>query len=373
MEDFSEAMDEIRSRCKGIIELFSSADYSSSLDAFVEAAAEAEKSWSGSWLGYHSRVYYEGLQPVPPGARFSQEWGFNYGGMQGTQGDWVEFSFDDVYDAITKIKGVKKKIPAMLDEASKAKDQIEEIRDTLLSLAESSRNGCEDTYLDRVIKDIEKCKVFTPTDYVESLAPSGKFFSRDMPAIQAGITPPPHVCLQARVLAIKSPKSTAESLSRCAAKIANHLANKSRAQIEKNTPGTHVFIGHGRSLLWKDLKDFLAERLNLPYDEFNRVPVAGVTNIARLSEMLNSAAIAFIVMTAEDEQADGKLHARMNVIHEAGLFQGRLGFTKAIVLLESECEEFSNIQGLGQIRFEAGNIKSCFEEVRLVLEREGLV
>jgi Predicted nucleotide-binding protein containing TIR-like domain len=48
-------------------------------------------------------------------------------------------------------------------------------------------------------------------------------------------------------------------------------------------------------------------------------------------------------MTAEDEKPYGKLRARLNVIHEAGLFQGRLGFNKAIVLLEDGCEEFSNI------------------------------
>ena len=73
------------------------------------------------------------------------------------------------------------------------------------------------------------------------------------------------------------------------------------------------------------------------------------------------------------EQADGRVQARMNVIHEAGLFQGRLGFTKAIVLLEEGCEEFSNIAGLGQIRFPVGNISAEFEEIRRVLEREGLV
>jgi len=137
--------------------------------------------------------------------------------------------------------------------------------------------------------------------------------------------------------------------------------------------GTNVFIGHGGSPVWKDLKDFVQDRLNLPWDEFNRVPVAGFTNIARLSEMLDAAAIAFLVMTGEDEQADGKLNARMNVVHEAGLFQGRLGFTRAIVLLEEGCEEFSNIHGLGQIRFPKGNIKAFFEEVRQVLEREGLI
>jgi predicted nucleotide-binding protein len=34
------------------------------------------------------------------------------------------------------------------------------------------------------------------------------------------------------------------------------------------------------------------------------------------------------------------------VIHEAGLFQGKLGFARAIVLLEQDCNEFSNIAGL---------------------------
>ena len=78
-------------------------------------------------------------------------------------------------------------------------------------------------------------------------------------------------------------------------------------------------------------------------------------------------------MTAEDEQKDNLMRARMNVIHEVGLFQGRLGFKKAIVLLEEGCEEFSNIVGLGQIRFPKGKIKAAFEEIRETLEREGLI
>jgi hypothetical protein len=52
---------------------------------------------------------------------------------------------------------------------------------------------------------------------------------------------------------------------------------------------------------------------------------------------------------------------------------GRLGFTKAIILLEDGCEEFSNIEGLGQIRFPMGNISASFEGVRRVLEREGMI
>ena len=89
--------------------------------------------------------------------------------------------------------------------------------------------------------------------------------------------------------------------------------------------------------------------------------------------MLSQARFAFLIMTGEDEGADGSLHARENVIHEAGLFQGRLGFEKAIILLEEGCREFSNISGLGQIRFPRGEIKVRFEEIRHVLEREKLI
>jgi predicted nucleotide-binding protein len=103
------------------------------------------------------------------------------------------------------------------------------------------------------------------------------------------------------------------------------------------------------------------------------VPMAGITNIARLSEMLDSAVIALLLLTADDELQDGTMQARMNVVHEAGLFQGKLGFTKAIILLEEGCEEFGNIHGLGQIRFPKGNIKAAFEEIRQVLEREEIL
>ena len=125
--------------------------------------------------------------------------------------------------------------------------------------------------------------------------------------------------------------------------------------------------------MWRDLKDFVQDRLKLPWDEFNRVPVAGIANLTRLNEMLEAAAMAFLVLTAEDELADGTTVARQNVVHEAGLFQGRLGFTKAIILLEEGCAEFSNIHGIGQIRFPKGNISAAFEEVRRVLEREGVI
>ncbi|WP_019970239.1 TIR domain-containing protein [Mycobacterium sp. 141] len=70
---------------------------------------------------------------------------------------------------------------------------------------------------------------------------------------------------------------------------------------------------------------------------------------------------------------EGGFRARQNVIHEVGLFQGRLGFDKAIVMVEEGCDDFSNIHGLTQIRYPKGNISAKFHEIRGVLERENLV
>jgi predicted nucleotide-binding protein len=125
--------------------------------------------------------------------------------------------------------------------------------------------------------------------------------------------------------------------------------------------------------VWHELRNFIEKSLNLPCDEFNAVPSAGIPIPVRLEQMLDDATFAFLVLTAEDELADGKVQARMKVVHEAGLFQGRLGFRKAIIVLEEGCEKFSNIEGLGDIRFPRGSIKSAFNEVREVLEREGTI
>lgn len=133
-----------------------------------------------------------------------------------------------------------------------------------------------------------------------------------------------------------------------------------------------IFIGHGRSPVWREFKDFLQDRLHLPWEEFNRESVAGIATTERLDHLLSVSTFAFLIMTAEDEHTDQTRHARLNVIHEVGLFQGKLGTRKAIILLEDGCQQFSNIHGLTHIPFPQGRISAAFEDIRKVLEREGV-
>ncbi len=159
-------------------------------------------------------------------------------------------------------------------------------------------------------------------------------------------------------------------------KLYEELPNNTQQPMNNDTVSNEnkkIFIGHGRSHIWRALKDFIVEELELPYEEFERISTAGNSISNRLEEMLEESCIAFIIMTGEDEHADNLLHARENVIHEVGLFQGRLGFEKSIILLEDGCERFSNIEGLIYISFPKWNIEAAFERIRKVLKRESII
>lgn len=348
-------------------------------DAFGEAFEtldtainDAGKAWSGSWLGYHSRVYYNGLNPPPPGAHFDPASGLRDQYLSETRGDWREFDYDEVYDAIRGVVD-DATFQRIEDAAKNACRSVDDLRERLVSILTAINEKAENQYVARLLKDAEKAKFIPAKKFVEYARPSGQFMSRDMVAIGQRLQTPPHIALYAVVQAMRTSFGAADAIAKVAERTRKHLEHRKSSSSHAKSGGGKVFIGHGRSPAWRDLKDFLQDRLGLPWDEFNRVPIAGVTNIARLSEMLDDASIAFLLMTAEDEQRDGKMQARMNVIHEAGLFQGRLGFARAIVVLEEGCEEFSNIQGLGQLRFPAGKLSVIFEDIREVLEREGLL
>ena len=131
-----------------------------------------------------------------------------------------------------------------------------------------------------------------------------------------------------------------------------------------------VFIGHGRSTAWRDLKDHLQDQHEIKVVAYEIGARAGHTIRDILDDMLGRASIAFLVMTGEDTQNDGTLRARQNVVHETGLFQGRLGFSRGIVLLESGAEEFSNLYGIQQIIFAKGSIRETFGDVLANIKRE---
>jgi predicted nucleotide-binding protein len=375
VEAMSELVSELQSiyeQLQCLAESLSNPEITKPLDALENSATEVGKAWGHSWLGYQSRVYYRELKPPPPGANFSSEWGFQELYTMGTRGQWEQFPEGAVEVAIKKRAGNPDTAKPQ-EAADKARKLFEQKRDDVVSILRTANGIRSDSFLEKLLEEVEQITAFTQPEFIRYMKPSGQLMSRDVIALTQGLWTPPHLSVLAEVLSMKAPKRACESLAASVRRAFSHLERTEKRQAKTERIGTNVFIGHGRSKEWKDLKDFVNDRMRLPWDEFNRVPVAGIPNTVRLSTMLDAAAIAFLILTAEDEMADGKIQARMNVIHEAGLFQGRLGFSRAIIVLEEGCEEFSNIQGLGQLRFPKNNIKAAFHDVQLVLEREGLI
>ncbi|WP_298872207.1 nucleotide-binding protein [uncultured Bradyrhizobium sp.] len=131
-----------------------------------------------------------------------------------------------------------------------------------------------------------------------------------------------------------------------------------------------IFVGHGRNPAWRDVKDHLQDKHGYQVTAYETGPRVGLHIADVLEAMEDEASFAILVMTGENEDQKGELHARENVIHEVGLFQGRLGFRRAIVLLEDGCSEFSNLSGVQYIPFAKGNIRETFGEILATIRRE---
>lgn len=129
-----------------------------------------------------------------------------------------------------------------------------------------------------------------------------------------------------------------------------------------------IFISHGGSHLWKDVARYIEKEFSINTLVLQERPNKGRTVIEKLEDETEDCDFAIIVMTAEDEQKDGGLRARQNVIHEIGFCQGAFGRNKVLVLKQKGLESFSNISGIVYEEFVADNIKSTFSKIQQEIE-----
>lgn len=339
---------------------------------YQERLERLEASHSRSWFGDHTSTYYEEFRSPPHGRTFDVEWGFVPGFSGSHNPGWQVFSRDEIRAFV--FADIGEEIFYHMEALAKdVTEQFSNARDQSLDALEVLSSWMPSKALSRYISALESdLKPYTIVDYVNGCAKGTPNMTRDSEEIAKGKNVPAQVMYLAPFQSLDVNRRQLRELAGTLRKAIEAVALSAGVENQAVQSDT-IFVGHGRSEQWRSLKDFLKERLGLSFEEFNRVSPAGISTQERLAEMLDRCGFAFLVLTAEDMHADSTMHARENVIHEAGLFQGRLGWRRAIVLLEEGCEEFSNIVGLGQIRFSKGNIASCFEEVRRVLEREGFL
>lgn len=142
-------------------------------------------------------------------------------------------------------------------------------------------------------------------------------------------------------------------------------------QFRKLAPSQPVIvIGHGGNPAWRELRDHLRDQQGFEVEAFETAPRASQTIPDVIAGLGSQANMAILVMTGEDEMADGSRHPRLNVVQELGKFQERFGNNKTIILSEKGVTLPSNNSGIIYISFETGNIRACFGDIIAVIRRE---
>jgi predicted nucleotide-binding protein len=158
-----------------------------------------------------------------------------------------------------------------------------------------------------------------------------------------------------------------------ASKLATASKTESASSKPQSVKSHKIFLGHGHNNLWARVHIYLKDEMHLDVEEWETHSRAGLHSVEVLKQALESNTFAVMVVTGEDATADGGIRARQNVVHEIGLFQGKLGFEKVALLQQDGIEEFSNLAGLQVISFPSERIESAFYELGRMLKREGLV
>ncbi|MFB9164146.1 TIR domain-containing protein [Arthrobacter psychrochitiniphilus] len=137
-----------------------------------------------------------------------------------------------------------------------------------------------------------------------------------------------------------------------------------------NLPPVKVFIGHGGSRDWNEIADHLRGLHEYDIEAYETGSRSGHSIRDVLQSMLDVSTFAVLVLSSEDATAAGGMRARQNVVHEVGLFQGKLGFNRAIAVIENGAEVFSNLDGIQQIRYDSGQVRSTLGDILAALRRE---
>ena len=241
-------------------------DYdSSALDVIEKAANTIGQSWSGSWLGYQSRIYYADFQQPSPEATFSKMWGFS--ARAPTRGNWREYTPEEVTAFIYKQTDNSSTHSYAVD-SKEAVAAFEEAQQSVLSLVYANYNLKSNKFMANLVDKIESLEISTEDSFIVDRRPSGEIDSRDLRATNEGLTTPPHIIVLSTVHAIRASFQSCKDLKKQIVNLVDHIQNLEISTIQENKIGDKIFIGHGRSPHWREFKDFINDRLELPWDEW---------------------------------------------------------------------------------------------------------
>jgi hypothetical protein len=119
-------------------------------------------------------------------------------------------------------------------------------------------------------------------------------------------------------------------------------------------------VFHGRNPLWKQVADFVTNKLEIETLALSEEDDGDVTDIDALDNVSEDASHAIVVLTADDD--------REKMLHAIGYFQGLYGPNNVLVLREAAAAEFTCVAGVIYETFDGRNIAASFPAVAEEIE-----
>lgn len=233
-------MDKLSRELKTIItELKSIESYDYSLlNELIDKSYTINQSWSGSILGYHSKIYYKNFQMPPHGTYFSQDWGINNpnadflnnlswfpnSSIVGSVGDWREYEFEQVKNEILQNTN-ESKLQELKDKSFHISKILSKYKTKILSILYAKNLNNKNEFLLNLINKIQKLNLFNSTDFLKVYLARfrGEIHTRDQRAVSQDCRPPAHIIIQGQLIEILSPFLEIDKLIDLVEEILDHL------------------------------------------------------------------------------------------------------------------------------------------------------
>ena len=132
-----------------------------------------------------------------------------------------------------------------------------------------------------------------------------------------------------------------------------------------------IFLSHGTNPEWFAVQRFIEDRFDSPVSFFESAPRGGHQVSEALSKYLERCSLAVCILTAEDFTSDGRKSARQSVIHEVGLFQGRHGFDRVVLLVEEGCDFVPEAAVPYTIYYPKNRVNRTFYQLAEIIKAHG--
>lgn len=254
----------LAARCESAADPFSTGPIHDQIERLIGAIDDMNQAWSGSWLGYQSALYINGLRPHGPGEHFDTEWGLN-GPFTTTRGPWREYSYQEILDAI-KVRADVSDMTEIAQAADNARRTTNESKETLIPLFDALLSVGEDKAIQTLRNDIENVSGVTRESWINAKRPQEIRSADDIALNQhvQGYPPPPHLGFEGWLYSMISLGRQAAEVARLARRAEQYLKKKERikatplttpqalafpdpvATVERLAKNFHLFVGQLR-------------------------------------------------------------------------------------------------------------------------------